>query len=100
MGQMTTQFTVSSGIDHLDMSLVHRCLSTESYWAKDRSYDDVKKSFENSLCFGLHHPAKSNLVGFCRVVTDYVAFAYLMDLFVIPPHVLPVFGPESRQKAV
>jgi GNAT superfamily N-acetyltransferase len=40
----------------------------------------VEKSIENSLCFGVY--AGDQQVGFARVVTDYVTFAWLCDLFV------------------
>ncbi len=80
---MTIDFEITTGIENLDMKLVHQCLSQESYWAKNRSFRDVQKSFEASLCFSLRDRSKQELLGFCRVVTDYVAFAYVMDVFVI-----------------
>lgn len=39
---------------------------------------------DNSLCFGLFH--KNRQVGFGRVATDYVVFAWLMDLFIDPEY--------------
>lgn len=42
----------------------------------------------SSACFGLYgtsaSPAKPALIGFARLVTDRVTFAYLTDVYVLP----------------
>jgi GNAT superfamily N-acetyltransferase len=43
----------------------------------------VEESIRNSLCFGAYIGAAQ--VAFARVVTDFAAFAYLADVFVVPP---------------
>lgn len=68
----------------LNVTLIHGFLSNESYWAKGRSLETVEHSIENSLCFGLFMDEKQ--IGFARVVTDYVVFGWLMDVFVIPEY--------------
>lgn len=65
----------------LDIEAIHDYLSNKSYWAKGRSLESVKKSIENSICFGLYD-SENNILGFARVVTDTVVFAYLMDFFI------------------
>jgi GNAT superfamily N-acetyltransferase len=67
--------------ERIDTDLVHRFLSHESYWAKDRTLIEVNKSIENSLNFGVYK--KDAMVGFARIVTDYVSFAYLADVFIV-----------------
>lgn len=74
-------FLISDEYERLDMDIIFNFL-TISYWAKDRSKEDVIKSCQNSLCFGLYKAEK--LIGFSRVVTDKTVFAYLMDVFVLP----------------
>ena len=54
---------------------------TNSYWAKNRSMEEVKLSIENSICFGVYIEEKQ--VGFARVLTDFITIAYLMDVFII-----------------
>lgn len=66
----------------LDVTMIHAYLSERSYWAKGRSLETVKKSIENSLCFGLYNPQGKQL-GFARVATDFAIFGYLMDVFVL-----------------
>jgi GNAT superfamily N-acetyltransferase len=44
----------------------------------------VEKSIQHSLCFGAFLDEKQ--VGFARVITDFVTFAYIADVFVVPEH--------------
>ena len=76
---------ISSDKDKLDLAFIHEFLSRESYWATDRSISDVEKTIANSLCFGVYH-AEGHQIGFARVITDYVVFAWLMDVFIEPGH--------------
>lgn len=75
-------FFVSTDKALLNIDLIHQYLSQESYWAKGRSLEVVKKSIKNSLCFGVYTTDKQQ-VGFARVVTDYTIFAWLMDVFIL-----------------
>ena len=67
----------------VDVGLVHRWLSSESYWAEGRAFDVVARSVRESLTLGLYGP-DDNQVGVCRFVTDYATFAWLCDVFVDP----------------
>lgn len=77
-------YWISTDKARLDVDLVHRYLSQESYWARGRSLDVVRKSIRESLCFGVY--AGEEQVGFARVVTDGATFAWLCDVFVIDAH--------------
>src|SRR3712207_8078193 len=46
-----------------------------SYWAAGVPEEVVRRSVENSLCFGVYSDEEQ--VGFARVVTDRATFAYL-----------------------
>jgi N-acetylglutamate synthase-like GNAT family acetyltransferase len=74
--------TISTDKRLLDIVTIHDYLSNRSYWAKGRSLETVKRSIENSLCFGVYE-ASGKLAGFARVLTDYAVFAYLMDVFIL-----------------
>jgi len=77
------EFTISTDRERLDFELIYEFLSGESYWAKGRPMEVVRRSIENSLPFGIYEGARQ--VGFARVVTDYAAFAWLADVFVLEP---------------
>jgi len=64
----------------LSVEAIHKMLKNESYWARNRSLEQVSKSIERSLCFGLFH--RNNQIGFARVVTDGVTMFYLCDVII------------------
>ncbi|RKL64755.1 GNAT family N-acetyltransferase [Salipaludibacillus neizhouensis] len=51
-----------------------------SYWANRRPKDKIKKSIENSLCYGVYDGGKQ--VGFARIVTDWATMYYLCDVYI------------------
>lgn len=74
----------------LNIELIHKYLSEESYWAKGRSIETVKRSIKNSLCFGVYE--NNEQLGFARVVTDYAVFGWLMDVFILESYKGKGFG--------
>ena len=75
-----SEITISTDKTRLNIKLIHEFL-TKSYWAEGRTLERVKISIENSMCFGIY--LKDKQIGFARVLTDKVVFAYLMDVFII-----------------
>ena len=74
-------YLLSTDKSKIDVETVHHFLS-HSYWAENIPLDVVRKSIENSLCFGIYHQEK--LVGFARAISDFATFAYLADVFILP----------------
>ncbi|OEK07777.1 GNAT family N-acetyltransferase [Flavivirga aquatica] len=74
---------ISTDKTRLQINTIQNFLTT-SYWAKGRTIDEVRKTIENSFCFGAYLGEKQ--IGFARVVTDYTVFAYLMDVFILPEY--------------
>lgn len=70
--------------ERMDVDLIHRYLSEESYWAKGIPRELVERSIAHSLCFGAFDGEAQ--VAFARVVTDYATFGYLADVFVLQSH--------------
>lgn len=54
------------------------------YWAAGRTMQEVQTTIDSSVCFGLY--LDDVQIGFARVITDYVVFAYLMDVFIAEEH--------------
>ena len=75
------EFTISTAKSRLDIGVIHKFLSEESYWAANRSLEKTQIAIENSICFGLYH--SESLIGFARVVSDKATFAYVGDVFVL-----------------
>lgn len=94
-----TEYFVSTDWEKLDLPLIHHCLSEDSYWANGRSFEDVTTSFRNSLSFGIYN-RQGEMAGFCRVITDYISFAYLADVYVMPQHRLQGIGRQLLEKVL
>ena len=78
-------YVVSTDADRLDLDVVHGFLST-SYWASARTRDYQRRAIDGSRCFGLYEETTGAQVGFARVVTDGVTFAWIADVFVLDEH--------------
>lgn len=76
--------TISTDKSKLDIPLIHKYLSEDSYWAKKIPLNIVERAIENSLNFGVYDDEKQ--VGYARVTTDYASFAYLADVFILPDY--------------
>lgn len=70
---------INNNKEQLDIEYIYHYLRS-SYWASERSKDEIKKSIDNSLCFGMYIADKQ--IGFARVITDKVVFSYLLDVFI------------------
>ena len=77
------KFVISTARERLDMDAIHGFL-TECYWARGVPREVVARSIENSMCFGVYSDGKQ--VGFARVISDYVTYAYIGDVFVLEPY--------------
>ena len=73
------KISISTNPEKLDSNFIHQFL-TESYWAKGRTLEEVRHSIRTSLNFGLFDGEKH--IGYARVISDEVVFAYLMDVFI------------------
>lgn len=72
---------ISTDPAELDVGMIHRYLSEESYWAKGIARLTVERALANSLCFGGYLERRQ--VAFARVVTDRATSAHLKDVFVL-----------------
>ena len=76
-------FLLSTDPARLDFAVLHDFLSNRSYWAAGRPREWVERAARHSLCFGIYQISTGRQVAYARVVTDYTAFAYLCDVFVL-----------------
>ena len=81
---MTSAYEFSTETDAVDRALVHRWLSEQSYWAKGRTRETQDAAIEGSRNYSVIKVASGRQVGYARVVTDGVTFAWLCDVFVDP----------------
>ena len=71
--------SVSTDKTKLEISFIHNFLK-DIYWSAPRTVEEVQICIANSFCFGIY--LDDQQIGFARVITDYVVFAYVMDVFI------------------
>jgi len=75
--------TISTDKSKLDVAFIQNFLK-DIYWAAGRTIEEVQVTIDASVCFGIY--LDNQQIGFARVITDYVVFAYLMDVFIDEKH--------------
>ena len=75
--------TISTDRNKLNVPYVQNFLK-DVYWAAGRTMQEVQITIDSSFCFGIYLDEQQ--IGFARVITDYVVFAYVMDVFIDENH--------------
>ena len=78
------EYEIDTDKRRLDLAGIHKFLSKEAYWAKNRTLEQTLTAVENSLCFGVYRGREQ--IGFARVVTDKATFAYVGDVYILDGH--------------
>ena len=71
--------SVSTDKNKLDLPFLLKELKEVS-WIAPKTLAEVQTAVDSSFCFGIYFDEKQ--IGFCRVITDYVVFAYVMDVLI------------------
>lgn len=74
---------VSSDKTKLNVPFIQHFLK-DIYWTAGRTIEEVQTTIDSSFCFGIY--LNDEQIGFARVITDYVVFAYIMDVFIDEAH--------------
>lgn len=77
---------IDDDVSRIDVDALWQFLSTEAYWGRWRSFDDVRRQVEQAWrVVGCYAPDAS-MVGFARAISDGVGTAYLADVYVLDAH--------------
>ncbi|KAF1808394.1 hypothetical protein P152DRAFT_405506 [Eremomyces bilateralis CBS 781.70] len=92
-------YLISTDINLHSPSFINSVFAMEEmYWAKPIDLDAIDLLLRNSCTLGLHlvnssstsptayTPSDVTQIGISRLITDYVTFAYLTDVFILPEH--------------
>ena len=92
-------YELDDDVARVDVDVVHRYLSEESYWAKGRPRATVERLVHKAArVVGVYRG--DEMVGFCLVSSDGTAYAFLCDVFVLEPHRGRGLGVELVREAV
>lgn len=74
------KFVISTDPGLLDTEAVLEFLAEAKWWA-DLTVESLDRALRHSLCFSLLEEGRQ--IGMARVITDYVTYAYLCDVFIV-----------------
>ena len=80
--ELPNRFILTDDRSRLDLDMVFRFISEESYWGKGRPRETFERAVRNCVCLGLYAPEGAQ-AGFARVMTDRATRAHLNDVFVM-----------------
>lgn len=79
---MSERYEISLDPARLDIATVHHWLAHETYWAAGRTREQQERIVAASTNFGLYATDSGEQLGYARLVTDGVTFAWLADVYV------------------
>ena len=75
------KYKILDGREKMDIQDIIRLLKT-TYWAAQRSDEQIEKSVLNSSCYGVYLEDEEKLIGVGRVISDYATTYYLCDVVI------------------
>jgi GNAT superfamily N-acetyltransferase len=73
-------FVISTDPSALDLEAVFAFLAQAKWWT-ELTRESLKRALQHSLCFSLKEDDRQ--IGFARVITDFVTYAYLCDVYIV-----------------
>jgi ribosomal protein S18 acetylase RimI-like enzyme len=78
------EFRIINDPDKIKSKEVLRLLKM-TYWANNRTIEQIEESLANSFCYGMFLD-DDRLVGFARVISDLATTYYLCDVIIDPKY--------------
>ena len=75
------KYRIIDGSEKMNLDEVAGLLKM-TYWADKRPAEQIRKSMDNSSCYGVYLDDGKKLVGFARVISDYATTYYLCDVII------------------
>jgi GNAT superfamily N-acetyltransferase len=72
-------FAITTDPERLDFDAVFEFLAQAKWWT-ELTEESLNRALRNSLCFSLMEGSRQ--IGVARVITDYVTYAYLCDVYI------------------
>ena len=91
-------YEIDDDRERVDLAAAHAFL-TRAYWSEGRTLDTVEGLVANAARVVAIY-RDDEMVAFCRVESDGVTFAMLLDVFVLPDHRGKGLGAELVRGAV
>ena len=85
------EFRIINDPDKIKSEEVLRLLKM-TYWANNRTIEQIEESMASSFCYGMFLAEEERLVGFARVISDLATTYYLCDVIIDPEYQHQGFG--------
>lgn len=82
-------FLISTDISLVDLKALNAALASDEIpWGSDLPDDELKVMVERSVCLGVYtdNETERRMIGFARIITDYVTIGYLTDVYTLPEY--------------
>lgn len=73
------KFTIVEQLTEAQIEELH-ALICSTWWAKQRSYEDIQTMLKTCMCFAVIEVSSQKLVAYARVLTDGIKYAYIFDV--------------------
>jgi len=73
--------TIKDGIEYMDFQKITELLS-KSFWSPGIKFEEVKKGAVNSALVVGAFLSDQSQIGYARVISDKIRFAYVLDVYV------------------
>ena len=79
------KYRIIDGAEQMRLEEIARLLHM-TYWANDRTMEQIETSVRNSACYGVCPEDTDKLIGFARVISDCATTYYLCDVIIDPEY--------------
>lgn len=79
------EYKITEQLNHSQIKQLHN-LCQQMWWCKDRTMDELFILLKNCLSIAIVEVASNNLVGYTRVLTDEIKYAYIFDVMTAQQH--------------
>ena len=74
-------FSISERLTPLQVQQLFE-LSQQMWWSQKRTMEEILTMLKNSLSFGLIENNTQKLIGYARVLTDEIKYAFIFDIMI------------------
>lgn len=75
------EFIIIEQLNESQINQLHH-LCKQMWWCKDRTMDEILISLRNCLSIAIIEKSSDNLVGYSRVLSDEIKYAYIYDVMI------------------
>lgn len=76
---MNCDYTIKNELTFEQLDQLH-ALSRQMWWSKDRTKEEIATMLKHCIPFAVIDISSQKLVGFARVLTDEIRYAYIYDV--------------------